>query len=69
MKTTRICPKCKSTKVSMAREGFLSVMGMTEHYICDNCGFASPMFPEIDTSELDALKKKTRQESNEDNNY
>ena len=57
MKTTRICPKCKSNDVRRIRGGLIDVLGFSENFVCDECGFSSPIFPDVEVSES---KKKVK---------
>lgn len=57
MKTKRICPKCKSSDVRRIRGGLIDVLGFSENFVCDECGFSSPIFPDVQVSES---KKKVK---------
>ncbi|MBI2971601.1 MAG: hypothetical protein HYY37_04265 [Candidatus Aenigmarchaeota archaeon] len=49
----RICPRCNSPKVSA--ESFLFFLsGM---YLCQNCGYKSSLFPEIEVKNVMDVKK------------
>jgi len=45
----RICPKCKSKKVSLDWD-VEKTMGIStlRHFKCNDCGFIGTFFPEID---------------------
>ncbi len=47
----RICPKCKSNDVRRIRGGLIEVLGFSENFVCNECGFSSPIFPDVETTE------------------
>ena len=45
----RMCPKCKSTDVSLDWEAETSLgLSTLRHFKCNECGFVGTFFPEID---------------------
>ena len=60
MKTKRICPKCKSTDVRRIRGGLIDVLGFSENFVCDECGFSSPIFPDVETDKKDVKDLKIK---------
>jgi len=41
----KICPKCKSFNIKTNYKGGLVFLGVPPSYICQNCGYASNIFP------------------------
>ena len=50
-----ICPKCKSTDVYLD-DATQMAFGLPEKHTCNQCGHSGPVFPEIDSSELEKEK-------------
>ena len=56
-KVYRICPKCESIDVRTDdKKGLSFIGGISPEYKCNNCGFVSILFPEIEYDEI--LRKK-----------
>jgi len=55
----KICPRCKSAEVYIDKSNPLQpAMGMPARYICSNCGYSAPTFPEIDIEDLERLDSR-----------
>ncbi|OIO40335.1 hypothetical protein CO154_01380 [Candidatus Pacearchaeota archaeon CG_4_9_14_3_um_filter_31_7] len=52
-KYVKICPKCNSLDVKIDMQGALVAFGLPAIYICNDCGFKSYIFPEIDLNEVE----------------
>ncbi len=52
MQKAKFCPNCESFNVE-ASTGFLSIIGGNLSWICNDCGFNAPIFPDED----DKIKK------------
>lgn len=61
--TTRVCPNCGSTDISIDRTELMSWFGLETSYRCDSCDY-SGIFPEVDNDDVDeqrtAIKKRGR---------
>jgi len=55
-----ICPRCGSTDVELESDE-LSGTGKPNPYVCNNCGFMSFIFPEINTKEAKKIKVKIKE--------
>jgi len=53
-KYIKFCPKCNSTNLSLDKSSILYAI----NYVCDDCSYANNIFPEIEISMLEKLKKK-----------
>ena len=53
----RACPKCGAT--NFHKESDVSVIaGGSGIFVCDNCGFSAPFFPEVKKSSIKNFKKQ-----------
>ncbi|UCD20585.1 MAG: hypothetical protein JSW08_02290 [archaeon] len=63
-KYIKLCPKCNSINVKITHQGSLSglvALGLPTKYVCKECGFASPFFPEIERERVwKNVKKQTK---------
>ena len=57
MKKINICPRCGSTDIKIEM-GPLVGTGKPNPYVCQNCGFSSMFFPEIDNEKAKEVKVK-----------
>lgn len=57
-KYVKICPNCKSIDVGSERSTMQQTGILPTRYICNNCGFASFAFPEIDLNDYEKIPKK-----------
>ncbi|MBI3623546.1 hypothetical protein HY212_05720 [Candidatus Pacearchaeota archaeon] len=55
MQKAKFCPKCKSYDVK-ATTNIWNMIGGDLFWICNNCGFRAPMFPDED----DKIKKQRK---------
>ena len=54
----RVCPECGSTDISpITMTGYIS----QPTYVCNNCGFQSTIFPEVDMADLKGKKEGRRE--------
>ena len=65
-KYIKFCPKCNSIDISQDKSTMQSLGFLPTKYICNNCGYTSFNFPEIDVNELDKLhpQKNKKQKIN-----
>jgi len=58
----RICPNCGSLDIEIlnVQKQFTFAFGMPTTYKCNNCGFSSYVFPEVDVKDLEKLKEKNK---------
>lgn len=54
-KYVRFCPKCNSGDIGQDKSTMQSLGYLPTKYICNNCGYSSFNFPEIDVNEVDKL--------------
>ena len=55
---TKICPKCKSTDISLNIQTS-AAYGAPQMWRCNNCGFESYAFPEIE-KKIKKINKKLK---------
>lgn len=54
----KFCPNCGSPDVEIEKSNPLVwASGMPARFICNNCNYSAPFFPEIKISELDKLQE------------
>lgn len=53
MNKAKFCPNCESFNVE-ASTSFLSILGGNFSWVCNDCGFRAPVFPDED----DKIKKE-----------
>ncbi|MCP3682510.1 MAG: hypothetical protein GY861_07445 [bacterium] len=57
-KYVKICPKCNSPDVFIDSDDKIwAATGIISNFVCNNCGFRSKIFPEVEVSELKNLDK------------
>ncbi len=62
MKNPKICPKCLSLNIERKILPY-NALGAPSPFHCNNCGFESFIFPEIDpnkTKELNKIRNKSK---------
>ena len=64
-KYIRFCPKCKSIDINQDKSTMQSLGYLPTKYICNNCGYSSFNFPEMNMNRLHKLHIKTTQEKNQ----
>lgn len=62
-KYVKICPNCGSLDILTYNYSPTAVaFGVPVPYKCRNCGFTSPIFPEVDVKEVEKLNKEKEKE-------
>jgi hypothetical protein len=61
----KICPKCKSTDISIADDQYLLGIAPVT-YTCKKCGYGSPIFPEVNLEEDKKTKNIIKGKKTED---
>jgi hypothetical protein len=57
-KFVKICPRCKSTNISIdPTNPLFGSEGLPPTYICNKCNYTNKIFPEIAVSEIKSFKK------------
>ena len=64
----KFCPKCNSIDIYQDKSTMQSLGYLPTKYICNNCGYSSFNFPEIDVNELDKLHPQKKPETKESKN-
>lgn len=64
-KYIKICPKCKSTSISTKFTPQIA-LGIPTEYCCDDCGFTSMLFPEVEAEVRHAEKKEKEKKEKEE---
>ncbi|MBI2559417.1 hypothetical protein HYW20_08900 [Candidatus Woesearchaeota archaeon] len=67
-KYIKFCPKCNSIDIYQDKSTMQSLGYLPTKYICNNCGYSSFNFPEIDINELDKLHLQNKQGVKESKN-
>src|SRR3989338_5337048 len=52
----RICPRCNSRKVEVAKSAAIAFTGYLTPYVCGNCSYSSILFPEVELEKTKKLK-------------
>ncbi len=61
-KKIKFCPKCGSDKVVKKIYGSLA-LGAPQPWKCEECGFESDIFPEIDKNKLKLIQKQIKNDT------
>ncbi len=64
----KFCPKCNSIDIYQDKSTMQSLGFLPTKYICNNCGYTSFNFPEIDIDELDKIHPQKKQETEKSKN-
>ena len=64
----KFCPKCSSIDIYQDKSAMQSLGFLPTKYICNNCGYTSFNFPEIDVDELDKIHPQKKQETKKSKN-
>lgn len=63
-KTIIKCPKCGSSSISTDLTNAASVLTGSTPKVCNDCGYSSIFFPEVDVDEEQSYKKNNKKEKN-----
>lgn len=61
VKYIKFCPKCSSIEINRDKSTMQSLGYLPTKYICDNCGYSSFNFPEIEIEKINELKIKSKE--------
>ena len=67
-KYTKFCPKCNSIDIRQDKSTMQSLGYLPTKHICNDCGYSSFNFPEIDINKINKLHYKKFQETKESKN-
>ncbi len=56
MVNVKVCPRCSSRKVEVAKSAAIAFTGYLTPYVCGNCSYSSILFPEIELEKANGLK-------------
>ena len=56
-KYIQVCPKCKSPDVGSDAANQLQSIGAPAMLVCNACGHAGPVFPEVAVAEIEEIRK------------
>lgn len=54
----RVCPRCGSHNVKMSRTPLVGYLGYHTPNVCQNCGFTSVFFPEVQLEQAKKIEVK-----------
>lgn len=58
----KICPECGSTDIRRGKtNAVMQSFGEVSSYFCGKCGFASKVFPEVDSRDVNAVRRELKE--------
>lgn len=56
----RICPRCGSAEINADLSDVMTIWSGSTKWICSNCNYSSPIFPEVLISEIENFRKEIK---------
>ncbi len=56
MVSVKVCPRCSSRNVEVAKSAAIAFTGYLTPYVCGNCSYSSILFPEVELEKAKSMK-------------